>query len=436
MPQVKAVVGISRSAVMTAKELSRALNGLQNMGGGRIATPSPLQQQSINLLGGISYNVLPWVDEGGVTGKKRQRVPLPLLQVLTALADRLEARGERLSGPMVATAVYGLQGLSADIPPVRRIVRVLAADLMKSSVPLDSRNMGNIMYGMQKMTMTSRNRQVRELLSSISKAFKMSPYPLSAQAVGNCFYGLQGMSSEIPEVRNVLRALAKKVNEMPLAPSIGVSSDQSEHSSTSSNTQINQTQSGQSSQSGQSGHSDDSTPRITRQEHMDEESRFRSSAVEYMLSGQNIGNALWGLRNTTSEHEEVREALAALAVKISQSNAELNGQNIGNALYSLHSMDGEASEVRAVLGALAHKIVVSTQPLSGLDIGMSLFGLRSMDAEIPEVRVILAALIVKIRASDCQLKLRDLSMAIIGEERDSVCVCVVIAPQFKNLICV
>ena len=111
MPRVKASTGISRSAVMTAKELSRALNGLQNMGGGRIATPSPLQQQSINLLGGISYNVLPWVgaDGSGVVGKKRQRVPLPLLQVLTALADRLEARAERLSGPMVATAVYGLQ---------------------------------------------------------------------------------------------------------------------------------------------------------------------------------------------------------------------------------------------------------------------------------------------------------------------------------------
>lgn len=113
MPRVKATTGISRSAVMTAKELSRALNGLQNMGGGRIATPSPLQQQSINLLGGISYNVLPWVgaDGSGVVSKKRQRVPLPLLQVLTALADRLEARAERLSGPMVATAVYGLQVL-------------------------------------------------------------------------------------------------------------------------------------------------------------------------------------------------------------------------------------------------------------------------------------------------------------------------------------
>lgn len=112
MPRVKASAGISRSAAMTAKELSRALNGLQNMGGGRIATPSPLQQQSINLSGGPSINILPWVGVDGagvVGGKKRQRVPIPLLQLLTALADRLEARAERLSGPMVATAVYGLQ---------------------------------------------------------------------------------------------------------------------------------------------------------------------------------------------------------------------------------------------------------------------------------------------------------------------------------------
>ena len=75
---------------MTAKELSRAINGLQTMGGGRIATHTPLQQQSINMLGGISYNVLPWIEEkeggsgsGSGGGKKRQRVPLPLLQVLT-----------------------------------------------------------------------------------------------------------------------------------------------------------------------------------------------------------------------------------------------------------------------------------------------------------------------------------------------------------------
>ena len=198
------------------------------------------------------------------------------------------------------------------------------------------------------------------------------------------------MSSEIPEVRGVLRALASKVNEMPLAPSIDIRTDNVDKEKikeerTGENDNLNDRNKDRNNKSLKQKDSNYNEPRILKNGHDNEDSRFRSSKVEYMMSGQNIGNALWGLRNTTSEYEEVREALAALAVKISQSNAELNGQNIGNALYSLHSMDGEALEVRAVLNALAHKIVLSKQPLSGLDIGMSLFGLRSMDAEIPEV---------------------------------------------------
>eukprot|EP00596_Hydrurales_sp_CCMP1899_P005219 CAMPEP_0119044972 /NCGR_PEP_ID=MMETSP1177-20130426/36059_1 /TAXON_ID=2985 /ORGANISM="Ochromonas sp, Strain CCMP1899" /LENGTH=720 /DNA_ID=CAMNT_0007015955 /DNA_START=44 /DNA_END=2206 /DNA_ORIENTATION=+ len=409
----KMLSSISGSSQMTAKELSRAINGLQNMGGGRMSSPSPLLQ-SISISGGGSYNILPVLGVDGEDswmGKKRQRIPLPLLSVLTALADRLEARAERLSGPMVATAVYGLQGLSADIPPVRKIVRILAADLGWSSTPLDSRNMGNIMYGMQKMTITSRNKQVKELLSSISKAFRMTPYPLSAQAVGNCFYGLQGMSSEIPEVREIIRALAVKVNDMPLAPSAqnlkfsdGYDNDNDRNDDDSNETY------------GSTDRTRDATTAVKTRVKIESEEgeRFRSPVFSYMMTGQNIGNALWGLRNTTSRHEEVREALAALSIKISQSTAELNGQDIGNALYSLHAMDGEAVEVRAVLRALVHKIVASRQPLSGLDVGMSLFGLRSMDAEIPEVRAILGTLIVKIRSSDCEFKLKELSMAIIG----------------------
>jgi hypothetical protein len=402
---------ISGSSQMTAKELSRAINGLQNMGGGRMSSPIPLQR-SISISGGVSYNILPVLGvDGEGLGKKRQRVPLPLLSVLTALADRLEARAERLSGPMVATAVYGLQGLSADIPPVRKIVRILAADLGWSSTPLDSRNMGNIMYGMQKMTITSRNKQVKELLSSISKAFKMTPYPLSAQAVGNCFYGLQGMSSEIPEVREIIRALAVKVNDMPLAPSAQKLKFSNDYDDCGDNSDIGKIV----DDSNETSRDTTTTIKIKVGKKVSEEGeRFRSPVFSYMMTGQNIGNALWGLRNTTSRHEEVREALAALSIKISQSYAELNGQDIGNALYSLHAMDGEAVEVRAVLRALAQKIVTSRQPLSGLDIGMSLFGLRSMDAEIPEVRAILGTLIVKIRSSDCEFKLKELSMAIIG----------------------
>lgn len=91
-----------------------------------------------------------------------------------------------------------------------------------------------------------------------------------------------------------------------------------------------------------------------------------------MLSGQNIGNALWGLRNMTSDHAEVSDALATLASKIRASSFRMNGQNIGNAFYSLHSMDNCYEEVKEVLVALAHKIVFTSQPLMALDIATTL----------------------------------------------------------------
>jgi len=96
----------------------------------------------------------------------------------------------------VCNALYGLQGLSADLPPVRRIVRALAAELRAATPPpapatathpptaagpgpgpgpgtglgagatagavyLDARNVGNALYGLQNMTSKSRPVQVR-----------------------------------------------------------------------------------------------------------------------------------------------------------------------------------------------------------------------------------------------------------------------------------
>jgi hypothetical protein len=207
----------------------------------------------------------------------------------------------------------------------------------------------------------------------LSRAIDVSPHPLSAQAVGNAFYGLQGMSSESAAVRGILRSLARKVAAMP-TPHLSVIANANANASDSS-----------------------------------------ADCYEYMLSGQHIGNALWGLRNATSSHEEVREALGVLSTKITQSRAIMNGQNVGMALYSLHAMDLRHSEVRGVMSALAHKLVVTTEPFSGLDIGMSLYGLRAMDSQSPEVRVLLGALIHKMRSSSsAQLQLRDLTMAIIG----------------------
>jgi hypothetical protein len=78
---------------MTAKELSRALNGLQSMGGSRSRLSIKEKESSKEFIG-ISYNVLPWMGLNGekiVLGEKKT-LPLSLMQVREG---GREWRGER-----------------------------------------------------------------------------------------------------------------------------------------------------------------------------------------------------------------------------------------------------------------------------------------------------------------------------------------------------
>ena len=73
-----------------------------------------------------------------------------------------------------------------------------------------------------------------------------------------------------------------------------------------------------------------------------------------------------------------------------------------------------STEVREVLAALAIKLLATTQPLSGRDVGMALFGLREMDCTAVEVRVVLGTLLHKLRVSNVNLGIGDLGRAIVG----------------------
>ena len=353
--------------------------GLKSMGGGK-----PFERSS-GTLQRAQQEHMHWDADHGTVLKRRFRLPRALLKLLLALERKLLSRRERLTASMVASAVFGLQGISSDVPTVRRILAVLSDDLLQSSDPLDGKGIGSALFGMQNMT--SKSPQVRELLRCLSEVIDRSNATLNAQATGNAFYGLQGMSSDAHETRQLLLSLTKKMRAAPV--------------------------------------------RDRRQS-------------DHVLTGQNIGNALWGLRNmsipdlqetadetaTTAAfregscsvqlavgevvQDEVVLAVEALTERIAESSAQMSGQNIGNAFYALHGMSSTHPAVRRLLAALALKLVASTGELSGLDVGMTLYGLRRMDSTLPEVRVVLGALLHKIRSSPVELQLRDLSMAIVG----------------------
>ena len=149
--------------------------------------------------------------------------------------------------------------------------------------------------------MTSKSRQIQELLSVLAQAIDISPHSLSAQAVGNALYGLQGMSSEVPSVRMLLRVLAKKINAMP-SPKPSASN---KPSTTTTPTPTNNNHNKNTTNNNHNNHTDNNNVPSTSPSASPSPSLEGVSEGEYMLTGQHIGNALWGLRNCTSDHPEV-----------------------------------------------------------------------------------------------------------------------------------
>jgi hypothetical protein len=170
--------------------------------------------------------------------------------------------------------------------------------------------------------MTSRTKYVPELLGALATAITVSPLPLTAQAVGNALYGLQGMNSEVEEVRAVLKALTNKIKSMPtphLRPmtrqqATNMNKKKADGSDVGS---LNKGTAGAEvgDNGGRSSNISNSTATaaaITEQQSNEQKNKSEdsktvtrssssSSAAEkepplnldYMMTGQNIGNALW-----------------------------------------------------------------------------------------------------------------------------------------------
>lgn len=197
---------------------------------------------------------------------------------------------------------------------------------------LRSREASNALYGMK--CLSSEVPEVRELIYAIGNKIAASSSDFVAQAVGNALYGCQMMSSEYEEVRFLLLVLSNKVTQ-----------------------------------------------------------------CTELLEAQNVGNALYGMRGMSSDHREVRAIISALAPKIAKAKEELNGQALGNSLYGLQSMSSKEPEVRNLLAILATKAARTWEELKAQEVGNALYGLKRMSTDCPEVRILLAALVPKIASS-------------------------------------
>jgi len=211
-------------------------------------------------------------------------------------------------------------------------IKRIAARFNQLKEELRAREASNALYGLK--CMSSECAEVRQLIFALASKVEASSTELVAQAVGNALYGCQMMTSDHEEVRYLLQVLAIKVSQ-----------------------------------------------------------------CSELLEAQNVGNALYGLRGMSSDCKEVRTLLSALTPKVATAREELNGQALGNSLYGMQGMSSREPEVRAMLTVLASKATLTWEDLKAQEVGNALYGLKRMNSDVPEVRILIEALVPKVAAS-------------------------------------
>jgi hypothetical protein len=137
-------------------------------------------------------------------------------------------------------------------------------------------------------------------------------------------------------------------------------------------------------------------------------------SCEGQLSGQNVGNALYGLRNMSSDHPEVLRLLSVLASLQRSRDGKLSGQEVGNALYGLRNMSSDHPELLQLLSALIPLVKSCEGKLSGQNIGNALYGLQNMSSDHPELLQLLSALIPLLKSFEGKLSGQEVGNALYG----------------------
>merc|ERR1711871_689542 len=141
---------------------------------------------------------------------------------------------------------------------------------------------------------------------------------------------------------------------------------------------------------------------------------IKISQSETDIKAQEIGNALYGLKRMSSDVHEVRMLLEAFVPKVAASRDSLDAQAIGNSLYGLQNMSTRHVEVRHLLGVMAVKINESVAELDGQAMGNSVYGLQGMDSDAPEVRDLAQALATKFSYSSYYMNAQEIGNSLYG----------------------
>ena len=119
-----------------------------------------------------------------------------------------------------------------------------------------------------------------------------------------------------------------------------------------------------------------------------------------LLSAQHLANCLFGLQGLSTSEAEVRALIHALVPKILACRDELSAKQISNAIYGLQNVWSSHEEVLPLIGALTEKLTLCSETISIRNLSALMYGLQGMENNAQEVKHLITAIGIKLSSAD------------------------------------
>lgn len=365
----------------------------------------------------------------------------PVLDVLTVLVGKIkEAEPLAFTSQGVSFCLNGLQGLTAELPQVEAILRVLSAHILTTTDNMKIIGIGSAMMGLRSMSAESAH--VREILGRIATSLESMTLPnkhsaaLEHTSIAAAFNGLYRMNDSIVEVKSVVAALNKRIeasleSEIYTPASIAVILNSMrqmslEHAETRRtlalmSIKMDMLNSKFTLAEVALASSGLCSCKLVSSEVLGIFARLASRLLQSRVSTypddpqdqlKDIANIAYGLQYKASkagEHVEIRGMLNAIGTKlqglsaISSRNKDLNdfnAQTLSLVMLGIQKADTDLPEVKRILESL--RIMMGRRPwgktfkgvgcLDGYVVSSTLKSMNGMSSECKQVRAFLAAL--------------------------------------------
>lgn len=118
----------------------------------------------------------------------------------------------------------------------------------------------------------------------------------------------------------------------------------------------------------------------------------RKNGATLCLKAEEVSSAFYGMQRMDVADREVRDVLTFLLGQLENCDEMVSGRSVSNIMLGLQNKTSDHEVVRNIVRAMSNRVGNLSKPLSLLQFGSAMYGLHCMSSDVEEVRDLLSAL--------------------------------------------